>query len=335
MLVMGHRADRPALVGAGAERLAAGKDRIVVTGAGGWLGLASLEMLSGLLGADFHRRVVCFGARARTLKLRGGVRIEQRPIAEMADLAPAPSLVLHLAFVTQGPAMTLDREGYVEANLRLSAMVLAALDRIGARAVFLASSGAVHGRDLGAGPQSKGLYGALKYIDEAVFADWAGRRGATAVIGRVFNLSGPYINRRSSYALSSMIGDALSGAPVRVRAETRVFRSYVAIEILMSVVLGLLTEPGVGVRRFETVGGRVVEMGDLARLVVKVLGAPGVDRAAFDPAAPADRYVGNGAVFAPLVRQYGHLRRPLSTQIRQTAAFMAQWPEDSGLRTAG
>ena len=326
---MRHRPDRPALVGAGAERLAAGTDRIVVTGAGGWLGLATLDMLSGLLGADFHRRVVCFGAHWRTLKLRDGVRIEQRPIAEMADLPPAPTLVLHLAFVTQGPGMTLDREGYVEANLRLSAMVLAALDRIGARAVFLASSGAVHMRDLSAGPQSKGLYGALKYIDEAVFADWAGRRGATAVIGRVFNLSGPYINRRSSYALSSMIGDALAGASVRVRAATPVFRSYVAIEILMCVVLGLLTEPVAGVRRFETVGGRVVEMGDLAGLIVKVLGAPGVDRPAFDASAPADRYVGHGAAFAPLVRQYGHLRRPLSTQIRQTAAFMAAWPQEA------
>ncbi|HEY1878915.1 MAG TPA: NAD(P)-dependent oxidoreductase [Caulobacteraceae bacterium] len=332
---MRHRPDRPALVGAGAERVVAGQDRIVVTGAGGWLGLATLEMLSGLLREDFHRRVVCFGAHARALKLRGGVRIEQRPIAEMADLAPAPSLVLHLAFVTQGPAMTLDREGYVEANLRLSATVLAALDRIGARAIFMASSGAVHMRDLSGGPQSKELYGALKYIDEAVFADWADRRGATAVIGRVFNLSGPYINRRSSYALSSMIDDALSGRPVAVRATTPVFRSYVAIEILMCVVMGLLTEPAAGVSRFETAGGRVVEMGDLAGLVAKVLGAPGVDRPAFDPAAPADHYVGNGAAFAPLVRQYGYLRRPLSTQIRQTAAFMAQWPDEAELRAAG
>ncbi len=329
MLVRRRRAVRPTLVGAGAKRLIEGDDRIVITGAGGWLGLATLEMLSDLLGEDFRRRVACFGARGRTLKLRGGTQIEQRPIAAMADLAAAPSLVLHLAFVTQGPAMTLDRAGYIEANLNLSATVLDVLDRIGARAVFQASSGAVHVRDVDGGPQSKGLYGALKFMDEAMFADWATRRGATAVIGRVFNLSGPYINRRSSYALSSMIADALSGAPVRVRAATPVFRSYVAIEILMGVVLGLLAEPTAGVHRFETVGGRVVEMGDLARIVAEVLDAPGVDRPVFDSAAPADRYVGDGRAFAALARKYGYLRRPLTTQIRQTAAFMADWPEEA------
>ncbi len=34
--------------GAAAERLAAGNERVVVTGAGGWLGLATLEMLAQL-----------------------------------------------------------------------------------------------------------------------------------------------------------------------------------------------------------------------------------------------------------------------------------------------
>jgi nucleoside-diphosphate-sugar epimerase len=302
---------------------------VVITGAGGWIGLATLEMLADLLGPEFHHRVICFGAHGRTLKLRGGIEIEQRSLEAIAELKSAPSLVLHLGFVTQGPGMTLDRDGYVEANQRLSATVLAALDRIGARAVFQASSGAVHARDPDGGPQSKALYGALKFADEALYAGWARRRSATAVIGRVFNLSGPYINRRSSYALSSMIADALTGQPVSVRATSPVYRSYVAIEILMGVVLGLLTEPEPAVHRFETAGSKTVEMGELAMMVAKVLGAAGVERPVFDPDAPADRYVGDRRTFSALAGRYQLLRRPLASQIRQTAAFMAAWPEEA------
>lgn len=216
---------RPALAGVGAGRLAEGGRRIVVTGAGGWLGLASLEMLADLLGDAFAERVTCFGARPRMLRLRGGAEIAQRPLPELSQLPPAPSLVLHLAFITQGPAMTLDAEGYVAANRALSATVRSALDRIGAEAVFQASSGAAHLADPAGGPQSKALYGWLKREDEEAFADWARRRGARAVIGRVFNLSGPYINRRSTYALASFIADALAGRPVRVGAGTPVWRS--------------------------------------------------------------------------------------------------------------
>jgi nucleoside-diphosphate-sugar epimerase len=148
------------------------------------------------------------------------------------------------------------------------------------------------------------------------------------VIGRVFNLSGPYINRRSTYALASFIADALAGRPVRVGAAAAVWRSYVAIETLMSVVAAALTDEAPGVTAFETAGEVVVEMGELAQAVAEALGAPGVERAAFDPNASPDRYVGDGRVFADLAQAYGVPQTSLEMQIRQTAAFMTEYPEE-------
>ena len=46
---------KPALTGLGAERLADSGERVVITGAGGWVGLATLEILHGLFGEAFHR----------------------------------------------------------------------------------------------------------------------------------------------------------------------------------------------------------------------------------------------------------------------------------------
>jgi nucleoside-diphosphate-sugar epimerase len=321
------RAHRPVLVGGGAQRLREGPWRVVVTGAGGWLGLATLELLAGLFGSRFSERVVCYGARERTLNLRGGLQIAQSPLDSLGDLPPAPSLVLHLAFITQGPAMTLDAAGYVAANRALAAHMRACLDRIGAEAVFQASSGAAYLADPAGGPQSKALYGWLKVEDEESFSAWAERRCARAAIGRIFNLSGPYINRRSTYALASFVTDALSGRPVRVGAPRPVLRSYVAIEMLMSVVLGVLTEGAPGAVRFETAGEVVVEVGELAQAVAAALGAPGVDRPNYDPDASADRYVGDGSAFDDLARLYGAAPIDLATQIRQTADFIAEFPE--------
>ena len=45
-----------------AQALAANKARIVITGAGGWLGMATLELLAAALGDNVAHRVRCFGS---------------------------------------------------------------------------------------------------------------------------------------------------------------------------------------------------------------------------------------------------------------------------------
>jgi UDP-glucuronate decarboxylase len=314
--------------GAAAERLAAGTQRVVVTGASGWLGMATLEMLATLLGEAFAERVVCFGGRARRLALRGGREAVQHGLDDIAYLPPAPSLLLHLAFITQGPAMTLSAADYVAANRALSQQVRNALGRIGAKAVFQASSGAAALADPAGGPQSKELYGWLKQEDEAAFADWAEAEGRGSLIGRVFNLSGPYINRRSSYALASFIADAQAGQPIEVRAAAPVWRSYVAIDELMSAVLAWLTGPAEGVARFETAGAETLEAGEIARRVAAIV-APGIEvrRPRFDPDAPANRYVGEGAAYDALLRAAHVEPTPFDEQIRTTERYMADYPE--------
>ncbi|MGZ3397857.1 MAG: NAD-dependent epimerase/dehydratase family protein [Caulobacteraceae bacterium] len=315
---------RSTVLGAAAPRLLAGNDRLVVTGASGWLGMATLEMLAGLLGDAFPDRVACFGARPRRLVLRGGTEAVQHEMARLADLPPRPTLVLHLAFITQGPQMTLTAPDYVAANQALSRQVRDALLPIGAKAVFQASSGAAGLADPAGGPQSKQLYGWLKLQDEAAFAAWAEAEGRAALIGRLFNLSGPYINRRSTYALASFIGDALAGRPIEVRASAPVWRSYVAIAELMSVVLDWLTAGAEGVARFETAGGEALEAGDIARRVAAVL-APGhaVHRPRFDPEGAADRYVGDSAAYDALRRAAGVEAIAFDDQIRDTARYLA------------
>lgn len=317
---------RPGLAPATIAALVASDRRIVITGAGGWLGSATIELLHDALGDALHARLRCFGSTARTLTLRDSLSVEQRPLDEIATLDARPTIVLHLAFLTKDRVAGMDADAYSAANAALSATVLAALDTIGAVAVFVASSGAARSAgDAGADPAMR-LYGGLKLRDEQDFAAWAEARGSTAVIVRVFNLAGPYINKHQSYALAAFINDALAGRSIAVRAPHRVVRGFVAIRELMSLVFHLLEGPP-AVHRFDT-GGEGLELGDVAALVSKALGGS-VDRAVIT-SERVDHYVGDGADYDRLLAERGIAHVPFARQVRETADYLVAARGDLG-----
>jgi UDP-glucuronate decarboxylase len=316
------------LTGSGALWLSRSAERIVVVGAGGWLGLASLELLHRRLGdATFRARVVAFGSEARTLTLRDGLQVDQRPIGELPHLSSVPSIVLHLAFLTQEKAKAMSEADYVAANRAISHAVLAALDPIGARGVFVPSSGAVYRVDDSTAQASMRLYGRLKLEDEAAFTGWAGEGDRRAVIARVFNLAGPHINKQSSYALACFIADAVAGRPIEIRATRPVWRSYVAIAELMSVVFGALAEPGPGATLFDTAGDADYEMADIARAVTRAHGAPtGIHRPPMVD-GPPDRYLGDGRAYRALRAHLAVAPVEFAIQIAETYRYMAEIAE--------
>ncbi len=309
-------AARPTLTGAGVGRLVDGPWRVVVTGAGGWMGQASLELLRGVLGDAFESRVVAFGS-------------SRRPLAELGGLAPEPTLVLHLAFLTQEKLAGMPREDYIGANRVISDTVFTALDAVGAEAIFIPSSGAARVAD---DPQ-KTLYGDLKRGDEDRARAWAESGGKRAVIARIFGLSGPYINKPGAYALACFIADALAGRPIRVEAARPVFRSPVAVSELMSIVLGLMTDGEAGSTLFDTAGEREYEMGDMAAAVAAALGhRAGVTRPPLQTTTP-ERYVGDPTAYRAHRARLAVTPVPFPDQVRATARFMTECRNRARVKT--
>lgn len=306
--------------------------RIVLTGAGGWIGLATLDMLEASLGRDaFCRRVVAFGTTRRGLQLASGHCIEQRPLADIAALEAQPTLVLHTAFLTKDRAQAMSEAAYRAANEAISALVLGALDTIGAEAVFLASSGAAARADDSAANAVMRLYGAMKRDDEDRFARWAEDRGRTAAIGRIYAVAGPRINKLGAYALGSFITAALQGETITVRAPREVVRAYVALREMMSLVFALLMAPG-AITRFDS-GGDPLELAAVARLVAAaVLGAT-VVRAPVTAGEP-DIYYGDGASYALLLKQHGVTPVPLAQAIAETIEWLQADLRDTPVQPA-
>lgn len=299
-----------------AGRLRDGEERIAVTGATGWLGRVTLDLLRDALGpAAFGQRVSAYASRARAV---GG--IEVRALAELAQADPGPDVILHYAFVTREHAGEQGLDAYVAANTAISLEVLRALERGGVGGFFYTSSGAVYdaaGRletDLRANP-----YGALKHLDELAFAQACRAASSGCAIARVFNVSGPHMAKPRLFALGDLVLCALAGEPLVVKARHPVRRSFVAAADVaaLGLSLGLAGEDAV----FDTAGERVVELGELADLVRDEIGdgTLAVQRD-YDPRAPAHEYVGRAGEMAGLARRHGVRLAPLEQQIRDTAS---------------
>ena len=315
----------PAGLSASARRLIAEDTRrIVITGASGWIGRATLALLKDTLGPEFQERVRCFGSSRRTLQIDQGVEVEQFALDELSDMDQRPTLLLHLAFLTKDRVGSMDDAAYRAANRSLSASVRDALEPIGVDRLFIASSGAAaFADDLSAAADLR-LYGGLKRDDENMFAAWAEQapQQRRVAIARIFSLSGPYINKHQTYALASFILDALAERPVRVEAPIRVVRSYVAIREVVSLLFAiLLREGGEPVVRFDT-GGTAMELGDVASTVSTVLGGGGVDRAMIGEGRE-NHYAGNDAHYRALLSAYNIEPVGFDAQIVETAAYLS------------
>jgi len=312
-----------------AAALRQSEHRIVLTGASGWLGRATLDLLQDALGEQFAQRVLCFGSTQADVHLSSTRMVTQRPLVELANLSRHPTLLLHFAFLTKDRAETMRESEYRSANQAIRRLVLDALDHIGVEAAFLASSGAARFADDPFATPAMQLYGELKREDEDAFTAWAEAQERSLVIARIFNVSGPHINKLPSYALSSFILDALGGGPVVVKASHEVRRGYVALRELMSLTFALLLDQQRGVTQFDS-GGQNVELGELASLIASSTNCS-VERPV-NGEGRADIYVGDNHGYQRLLDRYSIEGVSLTDQISETIAFLKAVPISKALQ---
>jgi UDP-glucuronate decarboxylase len=319
------RPPRPTLAFARAESraLSASELEVVVTGTRGWLGRATVDMLESALGDEFPSRVHLYGAAAGELNLRSGARVGVRPLAELPELRCGPHVLVHYAFATREQAAELGLERYLAANRGITALVAEYVERRPPNGMVVASSGAVYlGDDITTNP-----YGVLKQQDELIFSRLLGSgvaEGAKLVIPRVFNLSGPFINKADRYVLGAIINDILGGGPIRLSAARPVYRSYLHVEDLVELCFAALLGTGPAPELpFDTAGQQEVEVGELAVTAARLLGRPEmrIQRPRVEQAEP-DRYVGDGSTMHQLAAACGIELKDFGRQIVDTARYL-------------
>ena len=313
---------RPAL----ADALRRPGTTIVVTGAGGWLGRAAIDLLDRVHGPALDQRVAVFGRTARMIALGSGRTIACRALADLPDLQLEAPYLLHFAFHGREKVAELGAAPFIAENRRIGEIVEAYLVRRPVRGLFLPSSGAVYGPARSLPPDlAENPYGAMKFEDEQRYRVLADRLGFPLTLFRVFNLGGPWINKLDGYALATVLRDIRRGGPIVLRAARPVIRSYVHVgDVLQLALADLVAAAGSG--PLDTAGERAVEIGDLALLARDLLGAGSLEiqRPPLDPTAPADCYVGDGTLFRALAARHGIVPAGLERQVLDTAADLAR-----------
>lgn len=295
---------------------------VIVTGTGGWLGRAALEMLDSAFGDALQERVTVFASRSRGITLSSGRALAARDFAELEDGTAPPSLILHFAFLTRGHAQA---SGYVATNRRISGLLRRFIERNGARGIFIPSSGAVYDADNT--PETdliRNPYGALKYEDEVNFRRLADRLGFPAATIRIFNLAGPFINNLSTYALACIIADVARGGPVTLRADHPVYRSFAHIEDVLNIAMAILLR-GLSLETFDTAGEPALEIGELAERVSLLLTGRALPVQRPDwRGAPENRYLGKLPGYRHAAGLAGVAPHGLDRQITDTADYLAK-----------
>ena len=296
----------------------------VVIGATGWLGQATLEYLFGQLPATHWPRVHAFASTPRLLLLRDGTAVQVQPLSSLPAMRLSrPALVFHYAFQTKDRVADNSIDTYIQLNRSIREALAQFVAGNQLAGLFVPSSGAAYAGLDAANHSDGAIYGRCKLEDERAFEAMGAQCGFAVCSPRVFNVSGPYINKPNLYALASIITACLRNEPIVVRAAHPVIRSYYSVMDLIALCCHLLlAESAPAFYAFDTAGTEAVEVGELAQRCQQLL-APhlAIERPPLGT-APADRYVGDANAIRHWEHAAGITPQPLDEQILTTANYL-------------
>ena len=289
------------------SRSLADGDRVLVLGASGWFGRTTCALLDGL-----NLPVHLTASAAKAIDVAGATfRCEPWDWAAIAEFRP--TVVIDCAFLTRDRVADMALDAYVSTNETLTRNLLAAVELPSVTRVVTVSSGAaVYPTDALKATVEDNPYGWLKRRAEDALADVASERGIAVVVPRAWSVSGAFVQKPRSYALSDMILQAAEGS-VHIIANAPVFRRYVAVEDLLAVALA--SASGGGFRVIDS-GGPLVEMQQLAEVVVSVVN-PGasITRAAPAPEGKPSEYYSDNSAWERACAETGFRPAALEQQV--------------------
>lgn len=298
--------------------------RICITGASGWIGKETSELLFTTLGSDFQNRVTLVTSKGDDISLRSGSfgSISWDNFVQNGDF----DLILHFAFLNQDRVKELGAELFVEINRKITSGVLHVASRNLSGDILAASSGAAssYKSDLKSS-SSYEVYSGIKNEMESRFLLSGNFRHLGLM--RIWNISGIYAKLEAPYALSSFITQAMRSDTIRVNVAPETLRTYVnAQEMIWVYLMSLGTLDYVVLDS----GGFTISLMDLANLVSSSMGNK---RVVSNPVAPSSliNYTPDVSKFNSLASGFSLELSSMQEQIDLVIQFHAGTSVNQGL----
>lgn len=231
-------------------------DRVLITGASGWLGR---ELLYRLRSNTPEIAVLPFGSRTSCVLLGK----EEFDIIEWDyELAKKwnPSVLVHLAYATRDKVQELGETAFRKINMDLSARALSLMEIPTIRGVVMASSGVAED------PKNE-AYAELKAHDETQFLRMATDLGVSLVIARAWSLTGAFCTKPRVFAFYELLRQSLYEPQVVITSTSPVFRRYMDAGEYLEICL---SAAAAGVTETISSAGELVELSELAEKMLSV-----------------------------------------------------------------
>lgn len=276
-------------------------ERILVTGAAGFIGSHLVDRLLGLghevVGIDCftdnYPRERKLQNLARAVQMDGFRLLEGDLLdLDLRELLRNVDGIAHLAGepgvrASWGPNFAL----YLERNVRATERLLEAVWEEGVRPFVYASSSSVYGAD-GGGPLREDAirrpaspYGLSKLAAEELVWLYGWQRGVPATVLRYFTVYGP--RQRPEMALASFISATIEGRPVEIFGDGEQVREMTYVSDVVDATVATLGQgSGIAPRTFNVGGGSRTTVNGMLDAVRRITGRS--TRLVYGPAAEGD-----------------------------------------------
>jgi nucleoside-diphosphate-sugar epimerase len=288
---------------------------VAITGASGWLGRSTLEVL--LASGYDMTKVIALASTKKEIHLSDGTIVQSHPISSTPPEIAETEMLIHLAYLTRDKVKETGFEKYVLTNLDLTSIALSWLEKYQIKSFITVSSGARNNQSTG-NPETDlrdNPYGFLKRIDELIFEDQCKRRGINSVVTRLWGATGKDMQDAGKYAIGNFVISALEKNRIEITSGHRVVRRYVDSREFMDVCFQL-AKAGKS-ENFDS-GGPEVEIGELATEIALQLGTGVEVSRAASATQHDDLYFPKGTDFEKLAKSVGVRLSNISLQINNT-----------------
>jgi nucleoside-diphosphate-sugar epimerase len=227
-----------------------------------------------------------------------------------------PTVVIDTAFVTRERLPILGHKAYVETNQRIidQSLDIAALPSV-RKYIGFSSGATIHLAGHTSFSLEENPYAAQKRLYESKIAEIAGSLQCDVSVARVWAVTGSYCTKPDTFAFTNLIAQAKLGL-IKIMANHLVYRRYCAVEDVLAIAM--LPKQVGDISVFDT-GGDLIELGELAKIVVEYVNPNAEIMRQVDTGLPPDNYHSDGNEWNDLVQFAGIGFDSLSNQIARVA----------------
>jgi hypothetical protein len=227
-----------------------------------------------------------------------------------------PTVVIDSAFVTRERLPILGHKTYIETNQKLidQSLAIAALPSV-RKYIGFSSGATMHLAGHASFSLEENPYAAQKRIYESKISEIAAVLQSDISVARVWSVTGSYCTKPQTFAFTDLIAQAKLGL-IEIKAMHLVYRRYCALEDVLA--LAMLPSAPEGNPIFDT-GGDLIELGELAKIVVDLVNPHAEMRRQIDPQLTPDEYHSDSNEWGELVQSAKITNDSISDQITRVA----------------